>query len=74
MVHREIRGQRLAALAALGWLLFTDPLLGLFSRAALVLGVPLLYAYLFGSWAAIVLLIALVAERRRGDPPADTGR
>jgi hypothetical protein len=30
----------------------------------MVLGVPLLYAYLFGAWALLIALVALVVERR----------
>lgn len=65
MPRRDLQGQRLAALAILGWLLFNHPLLGLFSRAGTVLGIPVLYAYLFGAWALLILLMGLVAERRR---------
>ncbi len=64
MPGRDLKGQRLAALAVLGWLLFNYPLLGLFSRAGTVLGIPVLYAYLFGVWVLLILLIALIAERR----------
>jgi hypothetical protein len=58
MAASRRRGQRLAALFALGVLLFNYPMVALFDRPAMVLGVPLLYAYLFGAWA---LLIALAA-------------
>ena len=32
--------------------------------AAFILGVPILFAYLFTAWAVVILLVALVAERR----------
>ena len=57
------RSERLAALAVLGFLLFQYPLLSLFSTEATVLGVPILYAYLFTSWAVLIALIALVLRR-----------
>jgi hypothetical protein len=60
----EQRGQRLAALFLLGCLLFNYPLLQLFARDGAVLGIPLLYCYVFGAWAALIGLMALVAERR----------
>ena len=56
-------GERLAGLFLLGCLLFNFPLLGLFNVQATVLGVPLVYAYLFGAWALLIALVALVMER-----------
>lgn len=60
----EQRGQRLAALFLLGCLLFNYPLLQLFARDGAVFGMPLLYCYVFGAWAALIGLMALVVERR----------
>jgi hypothetical protein len=60
----DIRGQRLAALFLLGCLLFNYPLLQLFARDGAILGIPLLYCYTFGSWAALIGLMALVVEHR----------
>jgi hypothetical protein len=62
--QRGIRGQRLAALFLLGVLLFNYPLLQLFARDGLVLGIPVLYCYVFCAWALLIGLIALVVERR----------
>ena len=41
------------------------PLLAIASRPTLVLGVPPLVLYLFGLWAAMVLVGALLAQRAR---------
>jgi hypothetical protein len=57
------RGERLAGLFLLGCLLFNFPLLGLFSVPGTILGVPVVYAYLFGAWALLIVLAALVMER-----------
>ena len=58
------KSERLVALAFLGLLLFNYPLLSLFSSEdGRVLGVPLLYAYLFTSWALLIALVALVVRR-----------
>ena len=57
------KGERLVALALLGFLLFNYPLLSLFSTDRTLLGVPVLYAYLFASWAALIALMALVVRR-----------
>ena len=58
-------GERLAALAVLGLLLFNFPLLALFNRGGTLFGIPLLYLYIFAAWAGLVTLMAWVAERRR---------
>ena len=59
-----LRRQRLAALFLLGCLLFNFPLLQLFARDSTVFGIPLLYCYLFGAWATLIGMMALVVERR----------
>jgi uncharacterized membrane protein len=59
-----ITGQRLVGLFLLGCVLFNYPLLVLFNRPADILGVPLLYAYLFLAWAGLIGLMAWVIERR----------
>lgn len=66
-VRSEQRGQRLAALFVLGCLLFNYPLLQLFARDDSVFGIPLLYCYIFGTWAMLIGLMALVVERRGRD-------
>jgi len=65
MLDPEAKGQRLIALFILGCLLFNYPLLSLFNLAADVLGVPVLYAYIFAAWALLVALMAYVVESRR---------
>ena len=57
------RSERLVALAFLGLLLFNYPLLSLFSTEGTVLGIPVLYAYLFTSWALLIALAALAVRR-----------
>ena len=60
---RAEHAQRLVAVFALGCVLFSVALLSIFSREATLWGVPLLYAYLFGAWALLIALLALVVER-----------
>lgn len=62
MRHRR-KGERLVALALLGFLLFNYPLLSLFSTDGRLVGVPLLYAYLFVSWGLLIGLMALVVRK-----------
>jgi hypothetical protein len=56
------RTTKLIGLFLLGYLLFNHPLISLFNLPALVWGIPLLYAYLFGVWALIIFLMALIAR------------
>ena len=63
MEEFDVRGQRLAALCLLGFLLFSYPLLAVFNVQGTVLGIPVLYAYFFVAWAALIGLMALVIER-----------
>jgi hypothetical protein len=64
MGEYDVRGQRLAALALLGLLLFNYPLLAVFNVPGTLFGIPVLYAYFFLAWAALIALMALVIERR----------
>jgi len=57
------RGERLVGLFLLGCLLFNFPLLALFNVRATVLGIPLLYAYLFAAWGLVIALVAVIMER-----------
>ena len=59
---------RLVAVAALGFLLVTPPLLSLFDHGALVFGVPLIWAYLFFVWAVIIGLVAVAVARSDRGP------
>jgi hypothetical protein len=61
----ETRGPRFIALCMLGMLLFNYPILALFNVPGSLFGVPILYAYLFLAWAALIGLMALVAVRDR---------
>jgi hypothetical protein len=64
MTKPNVKGQRLAALFLLGNLLFNYPFLALFNRPESVLGIPLLYLYVFGAWALLIALLALTVQRR----------
>jgi hypothetical protein len=58
----ERKGPRFIALCMLGMVLFNFPVLALFNVAGTLLGVPALYAYLFAAWAAMIAVMALLAE------------
>jgi hypothetical protein len=67
------RNERLIALCLLGFLLFNYPVLALFNRAALVAGIPVVYAYIFAAWALLIALIALVVRRANAAASVATG-
>jgi len=46
----------------LGCVLFSNPLLALFNYKILVLGVPLLFLYIFAVWLLLILLVIRVAR------------
>ena len=61
----ESKGQRFVALCMLGMLLFNYPILALFNVSGFLLGVPVLYVYMFVAWAALIALLAWIAESGR---------
>ena len=63
MDESDRKAQRFVALCMLGMLMFNYPILAIFNVPGSVLGVPLLYAYIFAAWALLILLMALVARR-----------
>ena len=60
----ESRSQRFVALCMLGVLLFNYPVLALFNVSVVIFGIPVLYAYIFVAWAALIALMAFVSESR----------
>jgi hypothetical protein len=62
-MSEESKSHRFVALCMLGMVLFNFPILPLFNVGGTILGVPVLYAYIFMAWAALIALMALVAER-----------
>lgn len=74
MIRPNRQNQRLVALFLLGCLMFNFPLMYVFSVDGRIAGIPILFAYLFTAWAALIALIALVTEKRDPEPrdPAGT--
>jgi hypothetical protein len=56
-------GQRLTAIFLMGVVLLDYPILSLFAGSAAVGGIPLLFAYVFVTWALVIGLMALAVER-----------
>ena len=61
-MNDSLRSARMVAVAAAAVLLFGFPLLALFDVDVQVLGVPLLWAYLFVAWSLVIAVIAWVAR------------
>lgn len=57
-------GTRLVVLALLAFGLFNYPLLHIFDVDAIVLGVPLVWLYVFVSWAVLIVLVAITVRDR----------
>lgn len=55
---------RLVALAVLAFLLFNYPLLRLFDVDLVVLGVPLVWLYVFTAWGTLIALVGLTMRDR----------
>jgi len=64
MIRPTLKGQRLVALFLLGCLLFNYPLLSLFANDLRAWGIPLIYVYLFVTWAVLIAVMALIIEHR----------
>jgi hypothetical protein len=71
MTRDKINGRRLVGLFLLGMLLFNFPLLHLFNRPMLVLGIPVLYLYLFTAWSLIIFLILMISRSKPDTPFPD---
>ncbi len=56
------RNERIIVLALVGMLGLNYPWLSLFSTGGLLLGIPVLYLYLFLVWGAFILLVGLLIE------------
>jgi hypothetical protein len=61
-MNRESRvTEQLVALFLLGALLLLPPVLLVFNRPVRVLGLPVLYLYVFAAWAMLIALTAAIA-------------
>ncbi len=65
MMREAERGKRLVAVFLFGLAAFNFPLLAVAEGSRALFGLPPLFAYLLGVWAGLILLLALIAERRR---------
>lgn len=62
-----LTGQKLVAVFLLGCVLLNYPILYLFNSPRTILGIPVLFAYIFGAWGALIGLMTYAIEKR-GEP------
>ena len=58
--------ERIAAFFVLFLACLVWPILGIANRPVMVLGIPALVLYLFAVWAALVVVLVLIARAGRG--------
>ncbi|HEY5853739.1 MAG TPA: hypothetical protein VIW24_06710 [Aldersonia sp.] len=63
-MNDRLRTARLVGVGVLALVLFNFPMLAMFDTDALVAGVPVLWAYLFGVWVIVIALLAWIARSR----------
>ncbi len=62
MNSRSQKVMKLVGVFYLGCVFFNYPILSLFNINTFIMGLPLLYIYLFAAWAAIIALILVITE------------
>ena len=63
-MRNQDRGSRLIAVLLLGLVLLNFPLLAVVEAGQQWFGLPPLFLYLFGVLAGLIVLLALIVERR----------
>jgi len=59
------QNERLIAILVIGIILLNYPLLALFSKVKLILGVPVLFLYLFLAWIFVIGCVAFILEKTK---------
>jgi hypothetical protein len=62
-MRRGLAQERLVAVFLCAVLLFNYPVLSIFDRDGWLLGMPVLYVFLFAAWAAVIAAVTWIAER-----------
>lgn len=62
-MRKGLAAQRLVAVFLTGALLFNYPVLSLFDHPDPWFGMPMLWLFLFASWAALLVVVAWIVER-----------
>lgn len=59
------RSEKLLVVFVVFLLLFNYPLLTIFDRQEMWLGLPVLYSYMFFVWAAIIVTLRIIIKRKK---------
>jgi hypothetical protein len=62
-MRRGLAQERLVAVFLCAVLLFNYPVLSIFDRDGWLLGMPVLYVFMFAAWAAVIAAVTWIAER-----------
>ena len=65
-MHKESRW-RLIGVFVMGWILFNFPFIKLFAIKKTILGLPVLYVYVFFIWACIILITKYTLDYQQKD-------
>ena len=71
MTTDELKTRRLVGLFLLGCTLFNYPILSLFNLPVSISGIPLLFVYVFVTWALLIVSIFLVTKLTYRPPFGD---
>ena len=72
MPQDRLKSGRLIALFLMGVVLFNHPILSLFNRNLMLLGIPLLYFYIFLAWCLVIGCIILITHTHDATLSADS--
>ena len=64
MKPSQSKSQKLIAIFFLGLMQWIGPLLTLFNLPDMVLGIPIIFLYLFAVWVLLILFMVIVVEYR----------
>jgi len=77
MTQNNPKNRYLVGLFLVGVLFFNYPLLSLFNHNLSILGIPLLYFYIFSVWIFLIAMMAVITtntNRKQKKRPANTVR
>lgn len=64
IMNQKIRNEKLILFALLIILLLTYPLIAIVNKPILLMGIPILYLYIFFVWLIIVVIIKRLADKK----------
>jgi len=57
--------QRLIGVFFIFLMLFTFPIINVFWKSEMVLGMPLIYLYIFGAWLLLIFIMIWIVEKEK---------